>query len=190
MNWLQQLDTALFYLCNVTLANPQFDVIMPYLTEIDNWRIPIAIILIALCVFGGKTGRITTLLIVITITLTDQTSSSLIKPLVGRIRPCNALEGVRLLVKCTGSYSFPSSHATNMFGAAVIFSYSYKRLWPFFFMLAGLVAYSRVYVGVHYPFDIFTGAILGAFCAGLVLVLTSIITRLISSHRKKQRLDK
>ena len=189
MNWLQQLDTALFYLCNVTLANPQFDVIMPYLTEIDNWRIPIALILISLCVFGGKAGRLTTLLIVVTITLTDQTSSSLIKPLVGRIRPCNALEGVRLLVKCTGSYSFPSSHATNMFGAAVIFSYSYKRLWPFFFMLAGLVAYSRVYVGVHYTFDILAGAILGALCAGLVLLLYLIFSRNIIKRRNKAQVS-
>lgn len=178
--WALRLDVALFYLLNARLANPQFDVIMPFLTDLDNWRVVIALGLLALLVFGGKKGRVATLLLIITVTATDQTSSHLIKPLVERIRPCNVLPGARLLVGCSGAFSFPSSHASNLFGAAVIFSRSYPAVSPLFFLIAGMGAYSRVYVGVHYPSDVLAGALLGGACAWLVVVLTKpLLSRLL-----------
>ena len=182
--WLLHIDTHLYYLFNGILVLPHFDVIMPYLTEIDNWRIPILIILLCMLIFGGKKGRIYTLLILITITITDQTSSHLIKPMVERIRPCNALENVRLLVDGSRAFSFPSSHATNIFGAAVIFTSYYRPLWPFYFLLAILVAYSRIYVGLHYPFDAIGGAMLGVVCAGSVLYVKKKLPDLIKYVKK------
>ncbi|MCR4438299.1 MAG: phosphatase PAP2 family protein [bacterium] len=171
-HWALRLDVAIFYLVNVRLASPQFDVIMPFLTDIDNWRLVIALGLLALLILGGKKGRICALLLIVTITLTDQTSSSLIKPLVERARPCSALPGVRLLVGCSGAFSFPSSHATNLFGAASLLSRFYPALWPIFFTIATMVAYSRTYAGVHYPSDVLGGALLGVLCAWLVTAST------------------
>jgi undecaprenyl-diphosphatase len=56
----------------------------------------------------------------------------------------------------------PSSHAANAFGQAVLFSVTYRRwAWPLL-VFAALVALSRVFVGVHYPFDILVGSIIGA----------------------------
>ena len=186
LDWLAELDTALYYLFNGTLISPQLDVILPYLTEIDHWRIPIAVLLVSMLIFGGKKGRIYTLLILITLTLTDQTSSHLIKPLVARIRPCNALEGVRLLVGGSRAFSFPSSHAANMFGAAVLFTSYYRPLWPLYFLLAALVAYSRIYVGLHYPFDAIGGALLGAGCATIVLYSKTLLSETYNriTHKK------
>jgi undecaprenyl-diphosphatase len=166
-----QLDTSLFYLLNVKLQNGFFDFLMPILTNLDYWRIPIGLGVILLLIFGKKKGRITIILLVLGITLSDQLCNSVIKPLVGRIRPCNILENIYLLINCTKSYSFPSSHAVNMFTGVTLLSYSYRKIRVILFIIAILVSYSRIYVGVHYPFDALAGAILGIFCAFVVISL-------------------
>lgn len=107
---------------------------------------------------------------VITITLSDQLSSTLIKYHVNRLRPCQdpAMEGhVRMLLNhCSGGPSFTSSHATNHFAAAVflfIILKPYLKNWAYlFFFWAASISYGQVYVGVHYPLDIFCGAIVGS----------------------------
>jgi undecaprenyl-diphosphatase len=99
-----------------------------------------------------------------------------IKHVIRRIRPCNALEGIKLLVGCTKSYSMPSNHATNSFAAAVVLYYFTRRNIPVLFsvyplILAALVAFSRVYVGVHYPGDVVIGALLGTAVAFVIIGL-------------------
>jgi undecaprenyl-diphosphatase len=168
---LIQLDTALFYFLNVKLQNGFFNFLMPILTNLSYWRIPLGLMVVLLLIFGKKKGRITVILLVLGITLSDQTCNSLIKPLVGRIRPCNVLENIHLLINCTKSYSFPSSHAMNMFTGVTLLSYSYRKMKVILFIIAILVSYSRICVGVHYPFDVLAGAVLGIFCAFIILIL-------------------
>jgi len=172
-----QVDANLFFLLNYKAQNSVFDFLMPILTNLDYWRIPFILLAIFLLVFGKKRGRITLLLLVIGITLSDQVCNSVLKPLVGRVRPCNVLESVHLLVNCTNSFSFPSSHATNIFTGMILFSYVYPKLKIGLLTAAALVAYSRVYVGVHYPFDVVAGTILGILCALTVIVLFKLLTR-------------
>jgi len=132
---------------------------------------------ILLLIFGGKRGRIAVALLLVGITLSDQLCNSLIKPLVGRIRPCNALENVHLLINCTRSFSFPSSHATNIFTGAMILSFIYPKLRITLLFIATMVAYSRIYVGVHYPLDMLGGIVLGIICAGGVIYLYKLLSR-------------
>ena len=165
------LDTHLFYFLNLSVQNPILDFLMPILTNLDYWRIPILLLAIALLVFGGRRGRIAVLLLILGITLSDQVCNSLLKPLVGRMRPCNVLENVHLLVGCSKAFSFPSSHATNIFTGMIIFSFVYPKLKVGLIIVAALVAYSRVYVGVHYPFDVVAGTALGISCAVTIIVL-------------------
>lgn len=184
-DWIIQADVWLFFVINKTLANPVFDIIMPFITNDKTFRIPILLIWLSLIIFGGKRGKIVALLIIFTILISDQVSSFVVKPLIGRIRPCNALESVRLLVGCSGSFSFTSSHAANMFAAAGLFSFFYPKAKWYFFIYAGMVAYSRTYIGIHYPLDIIGGALLGICAAGLiVLIYKKILVRFLPKYFK------
>lgn len=169
------VDTELFYILNSKVQNPVLDLLMPILTNLDYWRIPILLLAISLLIFGQKKGRVAVLLLVFGIALSDQVCNNVLKPLVGRLRPCNVLENVHLLVGCTKAFSFPSSHATNMFAAMSILSFAYPRLKLVLLGIASIVSYSRVYVGVHYPFDVVAGIILGVTCALIIIVVYRLV---------------
>jgi undecaprenyl-diphosphatase len=172
LNFLNNIDRAVFLFINRDAANPVFDAVMPFITDKNNFTIPFILIVLGLLIFGGKKGRITVLLGLVIVTLSDQLSSAVVKPLVARIRPCHPdflIEGARYLIGTKISFSFPSSHAVNMASTATWFSYQYRRYTWIFVTIAVLVGYSRIYVGVHYPSDVLGGAIIGVFCAFLVI---------------------
>jgi undecaprenyl-diphosphatase len=172
MNWLVELDKKLFFAINQGWSNSILDAVFPFLTQLDNFRIVLIAAAILLLVFGKRKGRIAVIAVLIAVGLSDFTSSQVIKPMFGRIRPCVALEGVLMLVGKKTSLSFPSSHAANIVAAAVVLSYYYRRALVPLATLAILICISRVYVGVHYPFDVFAGAILGGLlAAGTVLAM-------------------
>jgi undecaprenyl-diphosphatase len=172
-----QIDTCLFYILNNKTTNVVFDFLMPILTNLDYWKIPLAMLVVFLAIFGKRKGRIAVVLLVIGVALSDQICNALVKPLVGRIRPCNVLENVRLLVNRIHSLSFPSSHATNIFTGAFILSSIYRRLQIPLIIIATLVAYSRIYVGVHYPLDVLMGSLLGILCALITVSIYRVFSR-------------
>jgi undecaprenyl-diphosphatase len=172
-----QWDTTLFFFLNVRVQNGFLDFLMPILTNLNYWRIPLTLMVIALAIFGKRRGRIAIALLIVGIAFSDQICNTLIKPLVGRIRPCNVLENVHLLVNCTRSFSFPSSHATNMFTGTLILSHVYPRWKIAFLFIAALVAYSRIYVGVHFPLDVAGGTMLGIICSGIVIYMYKLFSR-------------
>lgn len=167
---LQQLDTNLFYFFNRQLANIVFDYLMPFITNKKSWY-PVWLITIILLLWkGGKRGRWALLIAILAFGLADPLVNRILKPLFQRVRPCNALEDVHLLVRRSRGLSMPSSHAANFFAVATVFSYFYRKYQWIFWFLAALVAYSRVAVGVHYPFDILAGSLVG-ICCGLVWLM-------------------
>lgn len=169
MNSYQQLDLAIFYFLNSDIANPIFDMIFPYITNFKNW-IPVYLLLIIILGWrGGAKGRIAVLSMIVAVGLTDYISAEFIKEFFGRIRPCHELIDVRLLINCGSGKSFPSNHAANNFAMAVVLTHFYKKWTWLFFTLASLVAFSRVYTGVHYFSDIVGGAIFGTIMAIIIL---------------------
>lgn len=161
---LYSLDISFFVLLNQTLTWSALDVVMPVVTDLNHllpFRI-LVVALIALAVWkGGERGTRLVLLLVVALVVSDQVNSFLLKEWVGRLRPCHELFDVRLLVDCGGGKSFPSSHAVNAGTIAIVVSFFYPRaLWGMI-GLALLMAYSRVYVGVHYPSDVLGGLVLG-----------------------------
>jgi undecaprenyl-diphosphatase len=169
---LSRWDTIWFYMINLQTQNGFFDLIMPVLSDIKLWRIPLILAAMVAAILGGRRARVTVLLAVILLVLSDQISSHVLKPLISRQRPCHVLEGVRLLVPCRGRLSFPSSHATNNFAIWTLMMLRHKKLGAYLFVFPLGVAYSRVYVGVHYPLDVVGGAILGALCAFCVVMIS------------------
>ena len=170
------IDTAVFYAVNHGLENKFFDVIMPIITDIGYWKTPLLAAWLCLMIFGGKKGRITGIVLIVSIILIDLFNSYPLKFLFARIRPCNALLDVRTLVPTSTTYSFPSSHASNIFGLATILSSKYKSFRFYFFSVALVVGISRIYVGVHYPFDVLAGAAVGILCGLGMLKLEKYIT--------------
>ncbi len=147
------------------------DVVMFYLSEIWIFT-PFFIYLIYLIYkkIGIKKTSILIVFVAILITLCDQTAT-VTKKSVKRFRPTHNIEikDNLLIVKNYrgGTYGFFSGHAANTFGIAMflflLFSKQTKASRFVFFIWAGLVSYSRMYLGVHYPSDIFVGMLVGLF---------------------------
>ena len=91
-----------------------------------------------------------------------------LKPLIDRPRPFETHDVDPLLGGTLGS-SLPSGHAATSFAGAVVLGALYRRGLPYFLLLAVAISYSRVYLGVHYPFDVFAGAAIGAAVSLVVL---------------------
>ncbi|HUM45635.1 MAG TPA: phosphatase PAP2 family protein [Chitinophagales bacterium] len=168
MESLLHLDQQFFFFINRQLENPFFDFIMPYVREKNFW-IPLYVLLLIYLVWRFKklswAIMITALL---TVVITDQVSSSVIKPFVQRLRPCNdplISSQVHLLVNCGSGFSFVSSHAANHFGIAcfviVLLHSRFRWIAPAALLWAALVSFAQIYVGVHYPVDTICGALLG-----------------------------
>jgi undecaprenyl-diphosphatase len=171
---LQTVDTAILLFVNRTLSTPLGDILWPLITDYDKqW--PVRIVLLCvwlwLLVKGGVRGRTAALLTIPVLFAADKLSSEVIKELVSRPRPCHAIDGVvvveglRLLVDCGPGKSFPSSHAVNNFAVATVFARYFPGATIPLYCWAGLVALSRVAVGVHFPSDAVGGAVVGTLVA-------------------------
>lgn len=186
---LNTYDEQLFLLLN-GLHNSFFDVLMWWISSKLIW-IPLYLFLLFLIVknYGWETVAIL-LSVAILIALTDQ-ASGWIKETVARFRPSHnpaiELQVHTLRGYFGGSYGFVSSHAANSFALAYFMWSFLKKSTPYvscLFVWAFIVAYSRIYLGVHYPGDILGGAILGLLLAMLVVgVYKKIIGKLCFSNR-------
>jgi undecaprenyl-diphosphatase len=123
---------------------------------------------------GGFKSFWIILALIVTIILCDQISSGFFKPFFERLRPSrdpSLKDLVQLVGKYRGGkYGFISSHAANSFGLAMFLTLLFKRkaLSLFIFAWAIINAYSRIYLGVHYPGDIIGGIVVGTLLAWLV----------------------
>jgi undecaprenyl-diphosphatase len=174
------MDRQIFLFFNTSLANSVFDFLMPFITNKKNWFVPIGITWILLVWRGGRRGRIVAFLIIPILILADQTSSSLLKHTFDRLRPCKALDNVRLLIPCGSGYSFPSSHATNISAAFTLFICYYGKYTVVWVTIILLIGFSRIYVGVHYPLDVLGGFAVGATISVSLIFLFRFMERKIN----------
>jgi len=186
----QYLDTQLFLFLN-GLHNGFWDFVMYWLSNIFIW-IPLYIYLLYLIYKHYKKNFLLILLaFVLLVSASDLISVHLFKNVFMRLRPCHnpELEGLVHLVKghCGGQYGFISSHATNHFAIATFFSFllghRIKYFSPLIFIWAAVIAYSRIYLGVHYPGDVIAGAIAGSLIGFTIWHLLKIILKKpLNSH--------
>lgn len=175
---LSQLDQQLFFAVNNGLSNPFFDWIMPMLRNRYFW-IPLYLFLVIFFVVNyKKTGIIITACLLITFGISDYSASSIIKPAFERLRPCNdpvLKTQINTRIACGSGFSMPSSHAANHFAIAVFLISVFYRRWkpilPLALAWAAAISFAQVYVGVHYPFDVLAGGILGSIIGYLVATI-------------------
>lgn len=204
MDWLLQTDTELFRFLNGSFVNPVFDRLMPALSGYHVPWLPAVIIGVPLALwFGSVRLRVCLALMVLVVALGDPLVINTVKDSVLRPRPFVVLKDARVYLPAVYSralrafdttglvyealrpngilspnanrHSFPSAHSANWFALATVGFLFYRRRALWLFGLAALVAFSRVYNGVHYPGDITAGAILGAGYAVALVVLLQML---------------
>jgi undecaprenyl-diphosphatase len=170
-------NDMLFYFINRGLDNSFFDFLMPAITNFGSF-IAMGIICILMYIFGGENTRKVALLGLVALLLAN-VAVYLLKIIVAEPRPFNALPNVDLLVSESEIYSFPSGHSASSFAVMVVIGLkyrllikgkAYRLLYPLL-AFASLIAFSRVYIGVHYPLDVVFGAIVGILSALVVIYI-------------------
>ena len=165
-NW----DEAAFLWLN-SFHSSALDPIVLQLTQTISW-IPLYVLLLYQ-IYRIDPKNTTWILggVMLTILLSDQVTSGLMKPYFERLRPCHdqRWDGMlHLYGRCGGLYGFVSSHAANTFGLATFLTLKLgkkQKAIAWLFLYALLVSYTRIYLGVHYPLDVFFGAVVGVLAA-------------------------
>lgn len=182
MESLIELDKELFLYLN-NLGSSTFDTFWLIVTHKFSF-IPLYMVLAYLLYknLGLQKTLFALLVVAIMITISDQLSYA-VKHSVMRLRPCGdpSLQGLGRFVAECGSYGYFSGHATSSFALAIylgmIFKSYYKYMFVFLIIWAMMVSYSRIYVGVHFPGDVLTGALVGILigflCYGLFKLIYS-----------------
>lgn len=175
MSFITNLDTELFLFLN-GLHVDWLDPVMTFISGKITWA-PFYLVLLFLVIKNYKRQSILIITaIVLLIFCSDQISSGIFKPIFERPRPCHN-EAIKDMVylpngHCGGAYGFISSHACNTFALAFFITHIlrkyYKKIAWVMFIWAALVAYSRIYMGVHYPGDVIVGAIVGVITGFII----------------------
>ncbi len=176
---LKNIDTQWFLWVN-SHHSTALDWTMWVLSQHWSWAV---VIVAAFCLltlrYEPRRWWVVVVGIVLCFLLADQGSVHLFKNTVCRLRPCHALEGVRMFrTSCGGQYGFVSSHAANAFAVALFLVLRYwkrmKSQWPLLLLILWAIAtsYSRAYLGKHYPGDLICGALFGLIIALIVWIIT------------------
>ncbi|QXE18341.1 phosphatase PAP2 family protein [Clostridium sp. 001] len=161
-------ECILSYIAN-NMHNQILDKIMIAFTSLGNTGL--IWIAISLALIVSKKYRKVGIMVLTAIIIGSVFGEGLIKHIVKRTRPFYLDPTIKLLVAKPASYSFPSGHTTASFAAASILSRYFKKYAPVFFTVAILIAFSRIYLYVHYPTDVLAGIVLGLVSGKITIYL-------------------
>lgn len=167
-NFVTQIDIAILNFIREFLRCTFFDVTMTFLSAIGEGGI-VWIVISLIMLFFRKT-RSWGIMLLLAMLLGYLIGEVAVKNIVCRVRPCYIVD-IQMIVSKPGSYSFPSGHSCSSFAAATVLLKMNKRFGIPAFILASLIAFSRLYNYVHYPTDVLCGIILGVLCALIVCYL-------------------
>ena len=135
------------------------DVLMPLVTDLGDAGI--IWIVLAVCLLVSRKYRKVGIAMCFALALDVIVCNGILKPFVARIRPCDINTAIQLLVPRPMDFSFPSGHTAAAFAAVSALYFSRQKLWIPALILALLIAFSRLYLYLHYPSDIVAGMLLG-----------------------------
>ncbi|SFB33641.1 undecaprenyl-diphosphatase [Acetitomaculum ruminis DSM 5522] len=165
-----------------TIHTPLLDSIMIFITKLGNGgMIMIAFTILLLII--PKTRK-TGMVLLAALVLEALVTNLCLKPLVARIRPYEIKEGIKLLISAPVDYSFPSGHTAAGFALVSALFFEKKKIWIPVFLLAFIIAFSRLYLYVHYPSDVLCGAIIGIISG---FFAKKIVEKIIKRRKNKEK---
>lgn len=162
------------------IANPFLDAIMPVITRLGD--IGMIWILLGILLLCSKKYRKFGGILLLSLLAGTIFVNAIVKPIVARPRPFVGLPNLQLLIDPPNSYSFPSGHSLASFTGATVLSLANRKWSVPAFLIAFLIAFSRMYLYVHYLTDVFTGSILGVVFA----LITVWRWNRLENHRKQK----
>ena len=166
---LKKMDLRLLNFIDVNFKNPILDKVMLFITSLGN--LGAVWIFISLILALNEKYRTASLLILSSLLLTTFTGELIIKHIIRRQRPFSDVPKLNMRVRKPMTYSFPSGHTASSFASATIFWVIIKDYNVPVTILASLIAFSRLYLKVHYLTDVFIGILLGISCSLIVLAI-------------------
>lgn len=166
---IQSFDSMILEFIQTDLRSDFLDTTMPYITRLGNGGL--IWIIAALAFLKSSLYRTDGMLLAGTLLSCVFIGNLILKPIVRRIRPCGNDATVPLLIRRPKDYSFPSGHTMSSFAAAVVIFHASLVMGIAAYLVASLIAFSRLYLYVHYPSDIIVGIILGSAISTAVIFL-------------------
>lgn len=175
MNFLRQLDYKLMRLINGAAKHSKWLDYLGIFAAVYLIWIMAAVALGLFFYIPKNINRLKYLMILLASSGASYLAATLFGFTYGRARPFVSFEGLNQLIATSFSHkSFPSSHATLAFALATAVLFFNRPLGILMLILAALVAWGRIYVGVHYPMDVLAGALLGVAVTALVYYLLAV----------------
>lgn len=171
IGFITNIDFSILYWIQDNLRNSFMDFVMPLFSNLQDGGL--IWISIAVVMLFFKRTRYCGIAVLFAMGIDTLITEYGIKNIVCRVRPCNLVDDVNMLVKKPTSYSFPSNHSASAFaGAVAVMLTIKKKAWTIpAFVFSGIIAFSRMYVFVHFPSDVLVGILLGSTISVLVCYL-------------------
>ncbi|GAA0115176.1 phosphatase PAP2 family protein [Clostridium senegalense] len=165
---IHSIDKNIIDFIYYKLKNPVLDRVMPFITHLGDGGL-IWIIISALLIFKPQYRNLGVLCLM-SLALSVLLTEGIIKNIVERVRPIIRYPRENPLVTIPKSYSFPSGHTSSSFAIATVLFITFPYLKLASLLLAFMIGFSRIYLYVHYPTDVFVGMIIGVLSAVIVLI--------------------